>query len=162
MRWLVTLLVVAGPVAAQDQVALPAGCTAYVTMQSKDCAVTHYFTCEGDPADLNRRIDYDEQGPTYAGGVDDEAQWVESRHLLTGHEERLAPNPADAQSLTELFATGFDSWDFVTRSPQIGSTRYVGSDRLIRTFNIAVTHDGVAVVDSFLGRAPVAGAGVCV
>lgn len=125
-------LVTAGAAPAQeaDQVAIPAGCTAYLTVQSKDCSVTHYFTCERDPAGLKRRADFDERGLTYLGATDAEGQWIESDHVLSRHREELAPAPADAQSLTELFATGEDTWDFTTNSAEIGPTRYSGYDRL--------------------------------
>lgn len=110
---------------------LPAGCEAFVTVQGKDCTVSHLFTCSDDPAGHTRRADLDEERITYVGRVDSEAQWIESFHLLSGHSEQLESNPDDRASLSELLATDRDTWDFVTESAQIGPTRYTGEDRLI-------------------------------
>jgi len=75
---------------------LPAGCEAFVTVQSKDCNVSHHFICEGDPDGHQRRADLDENELVYVGRIDSEAQWIESFHLRSGHSERLgaASDPA--------------------------------------------------------------------
>lgn len=109
---------------------MPDGCEAFVTVQGKDCTVSHMFTCDADPAGHTRRADLDEEMITYVGRVDSEAQWIESFHLLSGHSERLESNPADRASLSELLANDRDTWDFVTESDEIGPTRYTGEDRL--------------------------------
>lgn len=124
------LSLLAGPVAAQGTFALPAGCEAYVTVQSRSCTVSHHFTCAGDPEGHQRRVDLTEEGLVYAGTIDAETQWIESFHVVSGHTERLAPAPADPASMTELMATGTDSYDFRTLSPEVGTTRYAGQDRL--------------------------------
>jgi hypothetical protein len=108
----------------------PAGCTAYMTVQMADCTVSHHFTCEGDPAGWQRRVDMDEQGITYFGAIDSETQWMESYHVLSGHSERLLPGAADPASFTELTTRNIDTYDFRTESDEIGITRYVGQDRL--------------------------------
>ncbi len=120
----------------------PAGCTAYVTIQSAACSVSHHFTCEGDPEGWQRRVDMDEQGITYFGAIDSETKWMESHHVLSAHSEFLEAAPADPASATELFADGEDAWDFITTSPEIGSTRYTGYDRLTGE---TVTIDGVTL-----------------
>ena len=119
----------------------PAGCEAFLTVQMASCTVSHHFTCAADPEGWQRRVDMDEGGITYAGAVDAETQWMESAHFLSGHSERLAPDPADPASFSELVATGQDSFDFVTLSDEIGPTRYVGEDRLVGTETI----DGVTL-----------------
>lgn len=119
------------PAGAQsDQVALPEGCTAYLTMQSRSCRVSHYFTCEMDPEGWQRRMDMDRDGMTYLGAIDDETQWMESFHLYSGHAEKLEDSPEDPASLTELIETGSNVYDFRTESDEIGTSRYVGEDRL--------------------------------
>ena len=123
-------LLVAAPVAAQETFSLPQGCTAFLTVQSADCSVDHHFTCLGDPADEKQRVSLDEQGMTYLGSTDSETQWIKSYHPLSGHSERLAPDPADPASLSRLLETGADSYDFVTLSDELGPTRYVGQDTL--------------------------------
>lgn len=108
---------------------LPAGCEAFVTVQSKDCNVSHHFICEGDPDGHQRRADLDENELVYVGRIDSEAQWIESFHLRSGHSERLGA-ASDPASFTGLLADNRDTWDFVTESDEIGPTRYVGEDRL--------------------------------
>jgi hypothetical protein len=127
---LAAVLVLPLPLAAQDMFSLPQGCTAYLTVQSNACEVQHHFTCEGDPAGHQRRVVLDEQGMTYLGQIDDQAQWIASFHAIAGINEALEPAPADPASLDALFATNLDTWDFRTLSPEVGETRYVGQDRL--------------------------------
>lgn len=122
--------------AAQDSApvqrtfSLPAGCTAFLTLQTSACSVTHYFTCENDPEGWQRRVDLDEGGVVYFGAIDSETQWMESFHVMSGHSERLEPDPVDRASFTDLLANGIDTYDFRTLSDEIGETRYVGQDRL--------------------------------
>jgi hypothetical protein len=124
------LLTLACPVAAQAPFSLPQGCTAYVTVQKHGCTVSHLFTCEGDLAGEQRRVDMDEAGLTYMGLIDAETQWIESYHASTGETTRLAPGAPDPANFTELLATGRDGMDFQTTSDMFGTTRYVGEDRL--------------------------------
>lgn len=121
---------------------LPPGCTAFVTIQSKSCGVSHHFTCEGDPEGWQRRVDLDEGGVNYFGAIDAETQWMESTDVMAGHSERLEAEPADRASFTALTETGMDSYDFKTLSDEVGVTRFVGQDRL--TGN-TVTIDGVVL-----------------
>lgn len=126
-------LALAAPASAQSDLEtfeLPAGCDAFVTIQSKDCTVEHHFYCEADPQGHKRRVAFDEEGITYLGTTDAETQWVESFHPRSQHVERLEPSPADRASLSELVETGIDTYDFRTLSDEIGPTRYVGFDRL--------------------------------
>ncbi|MCC7320637.1 MAG: hypothetical protein IT542_06615 [Rubellimicrobium sp.] len=127
------LLAPMGAAAQQSQArtfAVPAGCTAYLTVQSRACSVSHHFTCEGDPEGWQRRVDMDESGVVYFGAIDGETQWMESYHMLSGHAERLEPSPADPASFSDLQARSVDTWDFRTNSDEVGQTRYVGQDRL--------------------------------
>lgn len=128
----VTIAGLAAPAIAQTPrtFSLPAGCTAYVTVQSRSCQVSHHFTCDADAAGLQRRVDLNEDGVTYMGMIDAETQWIESFHVLSGHTERLAPNPDDPASFTELTTTGANRYDFRTLSDEIGTSRFVGEDRL--------------------------------
>lgn len=137
------------PFAAQAQQAspgrtfsLPAGCTAYLTVQEESCTVSHHFTCENDPAGWQRRVTMDESGISYFGAIDAETQWVESFHMISGHSERLAPGATDPASFTDLTTTGVDTYDFQTDSAEVGTTRYVGQDRLTGE---TVTIDGVTL-----------------
>ncbi len=138
-------LLLATPVFAQDSFSLPAGCTAFLTVQGADCSVDHHFTCTADPAGHKQRVSLDEQGLTYLGTTDEETQWIRSFHPLSGHSEQLESNPADPASLTELIETGRDSYDFITLSEEVGPTRYVGEDRLTGK---SVVIDGVSILET--------------
>lgn len=141
MRIVLAACALASPAMAQE-FALPAGCEGYLTIQSQSCSVSHYFTCEGDAAGEQRRATLDEEGLSYVGRVNGEAEWVESFHLRSGHSERLAES-VDPMSMSELLANGVDTWDFKTDSREIGVTRYAGMDRL--TGETAVI-DGVTLM----------------
>lgn len=145
MRLTLAFICLAGPAAAQSgptTFSLPAGCTAYLTVQSESCSVEHHFTCEGDAAGHQRRVALDEQGLTYVGEIDAETQWIASFHPLSGHSEQLEANPAEPASLSDLIATGVDDYDFRTISDEIGTTRYVGQDTLTGR---QITIDGVTL-----------------
>lgn len=115
---------------AAQQVTLPEGCTAKVTVQIRSCEVQHYFTCAADPAGWQRTVSYTPDGMVYAGVIDAETQWIESLSIARGISESLMADPADPASLTELLAMGHDSFDFRTDSPQAGMMRFVGQDSL--------------------------------
>ncbi len=116
--------------AAQQTFALPQGCTAYVSIQSRDCSVTHHFTCETDPEGFQRRVDFDQDGPVFFSVIDAETQWVESFSPRSGSTSRLTPGAADPASFSDLMASGEDTFDFLTTSDVFGGTRHVGADRL--------------------------------
>lgn len=145
MRLAAVLVCLAGPVAAQDGPAtfsLPAGCTAFLTVQSESCQVDHHFVCEGDADGVQRRVSLDEQGMTYVGEIDFETQWISSFHVMSGHRERLEDNPTEPASLSDLIEKGVDDYDFRTLSDEVGTTRYVGQDTLTGR---QITIDGVTL-----------------
>ena len=123
------LCVLASAASAQS-FQLPAGCTGYVTVQQRSCNVSHHFTCEGDPAGYQQRIDMDEDGISFVSTIDAEAQWIESIHVLAGYATRLNPAPTDPASLTNLLDNGLDTYDFVTSTEAGESTRFLGQDAL--------------------------------
>lgn len=146
MKWLAIIGLVAPLGAQAEQVFnLPAGCTAYLTVQEVSCSVDHHFRCEGDPEGTQRRVSLDEDRMTYMGQIDAETQWLESYHPLSPHTETLAPKPVDPASFSDLIANNVDDYDFRTLSKEIGVTRYVGQDTLTgRT----VTIDGVTLEET--------------
>ena len=148
MKLVLALVCLASPAVAQSgptTFSLPAGCTAFVTVQSASCEVEHHFTCEGDAEGHQRRVSLDEQGVTYAGEIDAETQWIASFHALTGHSESLMPNPTEPASLTDLMANSVDDYDFRTTSDMFGETRFVGRDTLTGK---EVTIDGVSLLET--------------
>lgn len=146
MKKTLTCLLISAAVPAVAQTAevfeLPAGCDAYLTIQTEACSVDHIFTCEGDAEGHQRRISIGENGVTYAGEIDEETQWVESFHVGSGHVERLESEPRDRASFSELVEMGIDTYDFMTESEEVGKTRYVGQDSLTGE---QITIDGVVL-----------------
>ncbi len=129
LRTAITIATLAASPAMAQQFSLPAGCEAYLTIQSTSCTVAHYFTCDGDADGEQRRATLDEEGLTYVGSINAEAEWVESFHLRSGHTERLVSS-VDPMSMTELLSNMVDTWDFTTESAEIGESQYIGMDRL--------------------------------
>ena len=130
MKTVLTMLVLtASPVVAQE-FSLPQGCEGYLTIQSTSCSVSHYFTCDGDNNGEQRRASMDEEGLSYVGRISGEAEWLEAFHLRSGHTETLSDDSADTMSMSELLANDIDTWDFKTESREIGTSQYVGFDRL--------------------------------
>ena len=121
-------ILTASPLAAQ-QFSMPNGCEAYLTIQSQSCSVSHYFRCTDDTNGEQRRATLDEEGMSYIGRINAQAEWVESFHLRSGNTERLSTS-VDPMNVQELIANGVDTWDFTTDSAEIGVSRYEGMDRL--------------------------------
>ncbi|MBL4812004.1 MAG: hypothetical protein JKX69_06525 [Rhodobacteraceae bacterium] len=130
MRILSAFLALLPLPALAESFSLPAGCTAYLTIQNKGCGVSHHFHCDNDPEGYQRRVDLDADGINYVGSIDYEARWMESFHVYSNHSEQLEGGSVDSASMTELFAYGYDTYDFQTLSEEIGTTRYIGQDRL--------------------------------
>lgn len=137
------ILAAAGPAMAEFPV--PEGCTAYMTVQSRNCQVTHYYTCAADPAGHQWRADVGLEGAYYLSQIDKETQWVLSIDLVQGIRERLSVGAADPASFSELVETGIDSFDFSVINDQGEETRVVGFDRL--TGNEVVI-DGVSLLET--------------
>lgn len=118
-------------VAAQDSDRYdpPAGCVGVVTTQNRDCLVNNIYTCEADQPGESWRLMFDRHGPVFLSKIDYETQWLESFDLLPSRHDVLRLPADDPASLTELLATGIDTFDFVQTSAQ-GVTRVVGFDRL--------------------------------
>jgi len=122
-----TALVVATPAAAQQSFAAPEGCEALLTIQYKSCVMTNIWRCEADdPGDQWIAL-LTQQGVFSVQRVDDEFQWLEA-FKVTGNETLITP-AEDPASLTELFDTQIDTWDF-TLETEDGTERNVGFDML--------------------------------
>ena len=88
----------------------PPGCEGTLTVQMRGCMVTNHFVCEGDPEGVRRHITFREEGASGASVIDDEYQWLET--YGTERRETLGEDVPDPASLTELFETGTDTFDF--------------------------------------------------
>jgi len=105
----------------------PEGCTAYLTVQGKQCRVSHHYTCEGDAPGDQWRVDMDQEGPFFFSRIDREGQWLESYDPTL---QTLDPTPSDPASFSTLLAEGLDTWDFTLTKTDGTGSRASGYDRL--------------------------------
>jgi hypothetical protein len=126
--WMIlTTLVAATPAAAQQTFSAPQGCEATLTVQYKGCVLTNIWQCEADnPGDQWIAL-LTQAGVFSVQKVDAEFQWVEA-YKVTGNQ-RLTTPVEDTASLTELFETQIDTWDFTLETDD-GTERNVGYDLL--------------------------------
>lgn len=129
MKALAFLLAVAAVPAHAGGFVAPEGCQTVMTLQSKGCYLTNYYTCEGQP-DLLYRVDFDQEGPFYQSMTDRETQWLESIDLTEGSVQTLDPNPADPASASGLLAIGYDSFVFSLSKDNGEHSNVRGFDRL--------------------------------
>ena len=112
----------------------PAGCTAFLTVQSRSCIVTHYWRCDGDPEGQKWSLTIDDTGPATLQRTDAEFRWLETYRLKDQLREILITPEEDPASLSELLETGADSTSFTQAilfsGQQIGNVRITGFDRL--------------------------------
>lgn len=131
---LVAVLAVGPGAAALAQSAQPPeGCTAYLTVQSRGCTVSHYWRCEAGPKGASWQADYDAGGPVSLSLYDNEFQWLDSQYVATATREYLVPPAADPASLSQLLDKGRDTYDFVIREEGpdgIRDVRHEGYDEL--------------------------------
>lgn len=109
----------------------PPGCEGTLTVQMRGCMVTNHFVCESDPEGVQRHITFREEGASSASVVDDEYQWLES--YGPERRETLGEEVSDPASLTELFETGVDTFDFPVvdaSGPDERVFRIIGVDEL--------------------------------
>lgn len=138
-RLVLPLLFLAAPAMA-GTFTPPKGCTAHLTVQSRGCIVSQFYTCEADPKGDQWRADYDADGPFFLSKIDREAQWLESYETGAGTKEVMDPNPKDAASFSDLLATGLDTFDFALSKDNGEHSTIKGFDKLTGT---SATIDGV-------------------
>ncbi|MBC6438335.1 MAG: hypothetical protein GDA52_09430 [Rhodobacteraceae bacterium] len=141
----------AAPASARERLFTPPpGCTAFLTVQSRSCMVSHYWTCDDDPKGTSWRISLDQDGPLYLSHTDREFRWLRNFDLRDGASSTLVIPEDDPASLTELFETGIDSMAFtMNRESSAGTEQqdYIGFDLLTGE---TVTIDGrTLLVTSF-------------
>ena len=136
---LLPLLFIAAPVMA-GSFAPPAGSKAYLTVQSRGCTVSHFYTSDGDAKGDQWRADYDDRGPFFLSRVNSESEWLVTYQVDPKVKETLDPNPKDPDSFSELLATGLDTFDFNLTKDTGERSHIVGFDKLTGK---SVTIDGV-------------------
>jgi len=120
----------------------PKGCTGFLTVQSHGCMVSNHYRCTADAPGDQWRADFGVNGPFFVSRTDRETRWMESADLASGTRETLEPGAADPASFTGLLATGFDDFDFRTRTTSGAERHYTGHDKLTGQ---TVTIDGVTL-----------------
>lgn len=113
----------------------PKDCNATLTVQSRGCSVSHFYTCEADPEGNQWRADYGAEGMFYLSMIDSETQWIESYDVngsasTPTNKETLDANPKDAASFSGLVATGLDTFDFNLTKSTGEKTHVTGFDQL--------------------------------
>jgi hypothetical protein len=125
-----TAALLAAPAVSAQTFTPPPGCTGFLTVQARGCKVSNHYRCDGDAPGEQWRADFDAEGPYFVSKIDYETQWVLSVDLISGSEQTLSPNPADAASFSGLLATGTDTYDFGQTADTGDSTRVRGFDTL--------------------------------
>lgn len=123
----------------------PAGCTLYMTVQSRACRVSNHYTCAADTPGDKWRADFDQEGMFFRSRIDNETQWVESFEIEPPEIQTLDAGAADPASFSELLANGRDDFAFNLSRTTGLDTSVSGYDRLTgRTFVI----DGIALQET--------------
>ena len=129
-------LLSAVPAAAQtgaETFPVPEGCTAFLTVQSRSCLVSHHWRCDGDPQGSHWRVTLDQDGAFYLNYTDAEFRWLRAFNLRSGSRDILIEPEDDPASLSELLETGSDTMVFSIREERNDGTfrrDYTGFDRL--------------------------------
>lgn len=143
----------ATPLAAQvvnDRFAVPEGCTAFLTVQSRSCLISHHWRCDADPEGTHWRATLDQDGAFYLNYADAEFRWLRAFNLRSGAVDTLIEPEDDPASMSALLETGRDTMAFSIRAETQGSVfqrDYTGFDALT---GASVTIDGeVLLVTEF-------------
>ena len=108
-------------------------CPTILTIQSKDCTVTHITRCEGDANGVTTSLLFDADGMLFSASSDAQGGWLESYDSGTNVYETVTGKPADPISMDTLLRDGIDTYDFTLSHTEAGQTRtlrVVGADIL--------------------------------
>lgn len=150
MRLLTTILAGGLAFAASDALASgatfspPAGCTGYLTVQSRGCRVSNHYRCTQDAPGDQWRADFDQEGMFFLSKTDRESQWIESYEMFPAVRQSLVPGPADPASFSDLL-NGADSYDFRLRRSNGENSHVTGYDRLTGR---SQTIDGITLAET--------------
>jgi hypothetical protein len=122
----------------------PAGCTGWLTVQSRACRVSNYYKCTQDAQGDQWRTDFDQEGLFFASRTDAEGQWVESIDMNPMVSQTLDAGAEDPASFSELLG-GIDTFAFNLTRDDGTTSRVRGFDRLTgKTVHI----DGVSLSET--------------
>lgn len=128
--------VLTGPAMAQgvNQVfPVPEGCTAFLTVQSRSCLISHHWRCDGDPEGTHWRATLDQEGAFYLSYTDTEFRWLRAFNLRSGSQDTLIEPEEDPASMSELLEMGRDTMIFSIREERaegVFRRDYTGFDAL--------------------------------
>jgi hypothetical protein len=108
----------------------PEGCTAFMTVQARQCRVSNYFKCKTDAPGDQWRTDFDQEGAFFTSRIDSEAQWIESFDSDPPVRQTLDANPKDPASFSALIGTGTDTFAFGLTRDTGESSSVTGFDKL--------------------------------
>ena len=108
----------------------PEGCTAFLTVQARQCRVSNYYKCSGDAPGDQWRQDFDQEGVFFKSRIDAETQWIESYDLNPTMKQTLDPGAQDPASFSDLLASGLDSFAFGLTKETGEKTKVSGFDKL--------------------------------
>ena len=138
---LILALLLATPAAA-GTFTPPEGCTAFLTVQSRQCRVSNYYKCSADAPGDQWRQDFDQEGVFFKSRINSETQWIESFDMNPEVRQTLDRGAEDPASFTDLNANGRDDFSFGLTKETGEQTRVRGFDKLTgKTFVI----DGVTL-----------------
>lgn len=126
---LVFALLIAAPATA-GTFTPPEGCTAFLTVQSRQCRVSNYYKCSGDAPGDQWRQDFDQEGVFFKSRIDAETQWIESYDLNPTVKQTLDPGAEDPASFSDLTGIGIDTFAFGLSKETGEQTRVRGFDKL--------------------------------
>lgn len=136
IRRLLSLLAVVPLPAMAAGFVPPEGCAVQMTVQSKQCRVSNYYTCSAEPEGTMWRMDADRSGPFFLTQTSDEGEWLQS---FDGNGRQVLGKAADRASIRTLYAEGRDTYDFWLEHEGRDPTRVTGHDALTGR---SVTIDG--------------------
>lgn len=141
---LAAALLLANPASARVWKA-PEGCEVFMTVQSRSCSVSNYYTCQGDAAGDQWRADFDQEGIFFRSRINYETQWVESFDINPPDRQYLVEGAADPASFSELIAKGRDDFEFSLQRDSGLFTTVQGYDALTGE---SVTIDGMPLLQT--------------
>lgn len=104
-------LALATPSGAVDFSA-PEGCEAFMTIQSRGCSVSLLWRCEARAERGVWEASFSPEGLGSVVSYDNDYQWLDAAYTWDNSREVFAPPATDPISVSELLATGLDTFDF--------------------------------------------------
>lgn len=119
--------------AAAAEFAPPPGCTTFLTVQSKQCAVSLIWRCDVAPKGDFWEASFGPEGLESVVGYTASYQWLDAVYIWDRSREAFLPPAADPIDFDSLVAQGVDTYDFTMHrvGPATSSdVRVLGADQL--------------------------------